>query len=164
MLLYIGLGSNMGRRCRNINLALSLLSAYGITVVQVSSFYETAPWGRTAQPAFINAAASLETKFELQELLDICQQVEKELGRVRLEKWGPRTIDIDLLYSPGVEIKSAELTLPHPYILQRAFVLVPLLEISGGKLENEEFLRRTLAVLPDKDSVRCLNKGGRFAD
>ena len=92
MLLYIGLGSNMGRRCRNINLALSLLSAYGITVVQVSSFYETAPWGRTAQPAFINAAASLKTKFEPQELLDICQQVEKELGRVRLVKDGKRKL------------------------------------------------------------------------
>ena len=92
--------------------------------------YETPPWGKLDQPPFINGAAAVETDMPPLELLAACQQIEKKLGRVRHEHWGARTIDIDLLYIPGVQLAEAELVLPHPYMLERSFVLVPLAEIA----------------------------------
>ena len=102
-------------------------------VKAVSSYYETAAWGLTNQADFLNLALALETKLPAETLLRSCQQIEKDLDRVRHEHWGPRTVDI-LLY--GQEIWEIEhLKVPHPYMSQRAFVLVPLVEIADDLVD-----------------------------
>ena len=128
---YLSLGANLGDRLGTIRQAVEMLDNTGkIHVKCVSSMYETPPWGKLDQPLFINGAAAVETDMPPLELLAACQQIEKKLGRVRHEHWGARTIDIDLLYIPGVQLAEAELVLPHPYMLERSFVLVPLAEIA----------------------------------
>ena len=128
---YLSLGANLGDRLGTIRQAGEMLdNTEKIHVKCVSSMYETPPWGKLDQPPFINGAAAVETVLAPVELLAACQQIEKKLGRVRHEHWGARTIDIDLLYIPGVQLAEAELVLPHPYMLERSFVLVPLAEIA----------------------------------
>lgn len=128
---YIGLGANVGHRAENIRAALALLDeAKGIHVARVSSLYETPPWGDVAQPPFLNAAAMLTAALPPPALLAVCQRIEQTLGRVRTVRWGPRCIDIDLLHVPGFTCQTATLTLPHPYLTARAFVVVPLSEIA----------------------------------
>ena len=138
---YIGLGANLGNRQEQLQAALRRLADEPeIELGSVSSFYETEPWGKTDQPAFLNAAAVLYTSLQPEALLAVCQRIEQELGRVRHEHWGPRTIDIDLLYIPGVTMHTPVLTLPHPYLLQRLFVLEPLAEIAGDvDFEGQSF-------------------------
>ena len=129
---YLSLGANLGERAETLREALRRLAVLPETeLVAVSPFYETAPWGNLNQPSFLNAAAAVETQLEPLAFLQSCQQIEQDLGRVRHEHWGARTIDIDLLYIPGVTMAREELTLPHPYLLQRAFVLCPLADIAG---------------------------------
>ena len=101
-----------------------------LCVEQVSCFYETPPWGKTDQPLFLNAAAHISFDGTPHELLGALQRIEQELGRVRHEHWGARTIDLDILHIEGVAYAGGELTLPHPYLTARAFVLVPLAEIA----------------------------------
>ena len=128
---YLSLGANLGDRLGTIRQAVEMLDNTGkIHVKCVSSMYETPPWGKLDQPPFSNGAAAVETVLAPVELLAACQKIEKKLGRVRHEHWGARTIDIDLLYIPGVQLAEAELVLPHPYMLERSFVLVPLAEIA----------------------------------
>lgn len=128
---YLSLGANLGDRLGTIRQAVEMLdNTEKIHVKCVSSMYETPPWGKLDQTPFINGAAAVETDMPPLELLAACQQIEKKLGRVRHEHWGARTIDIDLLYIPGVQLAEAELVLPHPYMLERSFVLVPLAEIA----------------------------------
>ena len=128
---YIGLGANLGHRAKNLRAALALLAAEeGVHVERVSSFYETAPWGGVAQPPFLNAAAMLVVDLPVSALLAVCQRIEQTLGRVRTVRWGPRCIDIDLLHVPGFTCQTTTLTLPHPYLTERAFVLLPLAEIA----------------------------------
>ncbi len=130
---YLSLGANLGGRAETLREALRRLAVLPETkLTAISPFYETAPWGKLDQPSFLNAAAAVETKLEPLMLLQACQQIEQELGRVRHEHWGARTIDIDLLHIPGVKMARAELTLPHPYLVQRAFVLRPLADIAGS--------------------------------
>ncbi len=159
---YISLGANLGQREQNLCEALQRLGQLQHTSLEVvSSFYETAPWGRTAQPAFLNAAALLRTSLEPVQLLLLCQGIEQALGRQRKEKWGPRTIDIDLLHVPGYHLESTRLMLPHPYLLKRAFVLVPLAEIAP----DENFAGRTFQswceACEDKKSVQKILFTGR---
>lgn len=137
----IGLGSNVGDKQANIARALELLTANGdIRLVRRSRDYRSAPWGVTAQDWFVNAASSVATKLTARELLARCQEVEKTMGRVRLQKWGPRVIDVDILTYRNQTISQPDLTVPHPLIAVRAFVLVPLaeiapeLEIGGNKV------------------------------
>ena len=119
--------------------------------------YETPPWGKLDQPPFINGAAAVETVLAPVELLAACQQIEKKLGRVRHEQWGARTIDIDLLYIPGVQLAEAELVLPHPYMLERAFVMVPLAEIAPQLvLANGKRAMEICHSLPDKENIVSL--------
>ena len=132
---YLSLGANLGARAQALREALRRLAQLpGTRLSRASSFYETAPWGKTDQPPFLNGAACLSTRLAPEALLAACQEIERALGRVRHEHWGARTLDIDLVYgvrgAQVVRAASPRLTLPHPYLLERAFVLVPLAEIA----------------------------------
>ena len=129
---YVGLGSNLGEREATLWKALEGLGATeGIEVVAVSSFRETDPVGVVDQPRFVNAAAALETSLSPRELLERLLDVERSLGRDRAveERWGPRTLDLDLLLYGGESIDEPGLEVPHPRLTERAFVLEPLLEL-----------------------------------
>ena len=128
---YLSLGANLGNREEMLREAVRRLAAAdGVKTLAVSSLYETEPWGKKDQSSFLNIAVSLQTTLSPEELLALTQAVETELGRVRHERWGPRTIDVDILHIEGAERNSPTLTLPHPYMTERAFVLVPLAEIA----------------------------------
>lgn len=127
---YVALGSNMGDRESLLRQAIEELdSRTGIRVSRVSAVYETAPVGYTDQPAFLNMAIALETQLSPIELLRQLLDAEKLLGRVRDIRWGPRTIDLDLLLYEDVSMDTEELQLPHPRMLERSFVLVPLHDV-----------------------------------
>lgn len=128
---YLSVGANLGDRLGTLQQAVSLLDAEpDIHVAAVSKWYETPPWGKTDQPGFINGAVAVQTSLDGEALLTKCLSIEQTLGRVRHEKWGARTIDIDLVYSPDETCHTETLTLPHPYVTERAFVLVPLQDIA----------------------------------
>ncbi|MEM9938596.1 MAG: 2-amino-4-hydroxy-6-hydroxymethyldihydropteridine diphosphokinase [Pseudomonadota bacterium] len=127
----IGLGSNLGDRRLNLETALrELQKTGGIDLTSISSIYETAPWGETDQPAFLNACALLETELTPQLLLERCLAIEAGMGRIRARRWGPRLIDLDVLLHGVSNVKTSTLTLPHPEIQNRAFVLAPLAELA----------------------------------
>lgn len=126
----LSLGSNIGDKRGNIVAALTALDRGGARLVRRSADYRTEPWGPIAQDWFVNACALVETALGPHDLLALCLSVEKALGRTREVRWGPRTIDIDILTYGDVELESADLVLPHPRMLERGFVLIPLLEIA----------------------------------
>ena len=129
---FVGLGSNVGAREKNVAAALNALeTTRGISVTKVSSLYETDPVGGPAdQPAFINAVAQIETALSAPRLLAVCQKIEEMLGRKRKIHWGPRTIDLDLLIYGDEVHASASLTIPHPLMHERRFVMEPFVEIA----------------------------------
>ncbi len=128
---YLGLGSNLGDKRAMILEALARLDAApGLRVATRSGFYRTPPWGDKNQDWFLNAAAAVETTLMPHALLQLCLEVERQLGRVRERKWGPRLIDIDVLAYEGAEVSDDTLILPHRFVLERAFVLRPLAEIA----------------------------------
>lgn len=128
---YLALGSNIGDREGYIKKAVELLKAHPqIRVLAVSPLYNTAPVGFIDQPDFLNGAVAVDTVLMPHELLDVCLGIEKRLGRVRTVRWGPRTIDIDLLLYDDLVINGEDLALPHPRMHERAFVLQPLCDIA----------------------------------
>ena len=127
---YIGLGSNLGDRKVNLIGAIELISRRIGIILKQSSVYETKAWGITTQPNFLNQVILVSTKLSAQECLNNLAQIEQELGRVRTEKWGPRSIDLDLLYYDQEIIETLNLIVPHPGIADRKFVLIPLAEIA----------------------------------
>ncbi|MGI6296735.1 MAG: 2-amino-4-hydroxy-6-hydroxymethyldihydropteridine diphosphokinase [Armatimonadota bacterium] len=127
---YLALGANIGDKEKTIRQAVRLLETGGCELTAASSLYATKPVGYTDQPDFLNAVIAVETDLSPYELLALCNSVERKLGRERTIRWGPRVIDIDILLYEDVEISETTLTLPHPSMLQRAFVLVPLAEIA----------------------------------
>ncbi|MCB1561521.1 MAG: 2-amino-4-hydroxy-6-hydroxymethyldihydropteridine diphosphokinase [Xanthomonadales bacterium] len=129
--IYIALGSNQDEPVIQIDRALATLDAHpDIRVAAVSRLYRTPPWGVTEQPPFVNAAARLDTALEPGVLLDVLIAVEQAAGRRRQLRWGPRSLDLDLLLYGDRSLDSKRLQLPHPRMHQRAFVLVPLLDIA----------------------------------
>jgi 2-amino-4-hydroxy-6-hydroxymethyldihydropteridine diphosphokinase len=152
---HLGLGSNLGDRRGNLQKALEQIAALpGTRVVKVSSFIETEPVDGPPQGKFINAAVMIETELEPEALLDGLQGIENELGRQREVRWGPRTVDIDILTFGQRRIETDRLTAPHPRLHERAFVLAPLVEIDPqgrhpalGKM-FEELLRELKGGLP----------------
>jgi 2-amino-4-hydroxy-6-hydroxymethyldihydropteridine diphosphokinase len=136
---FLGLGGNIGDPAAAIGEALRILDRDALTnVVAVSSLYRTPPWGKTDQPDFLNAAAEIGTGHDPRALLALCLDAERALKRVRRERWGPRLIDIDVLLYGDRAVHEAGLDIPHPRMLERAFVLAPLAEIApdlelGGK-------------------------------
>ena len=127
---YIGLGSNLGDRDATIRAAIASLPG----VVAVSELRETEPVGVVDQPRFLNGAARLETELSARQLLDVLLAVERELGRERRERWGPRTIDLDLLLYGSETIDESGLTVPHPRLHERRFALEPLAELDSELL------------------------------
>lgn len=127
---FIGLGSNIGNREGYLNEALRLLNGERSKVARVSGFYSTKPVGYTAQEDFLNCAAELQTSLAPQELLRFLQTIENRLKRVRTIKWGPRTIDLDILLFDDLIIMDEALVIPHPRMHERLFVLAPLSEIA----------------------------------
>ncbi|WP_271002813.1 2-amino-4-hydroxy-6-hydroxymethyldihydropteridine diphosphokinase [Listeria seeligeri] len=131
---FLSIGTNIGERLDNLNNAVSGLAAVEqIKIINVSSVYETDAVGYKDQAAFLNIVVEIETSFTPVELLDFCLALELELGRVRLFKWGPRLIDIDILLYEDVKLDTEKLKIPHPYMKERAFVMIPLIEISPDK-------------------------------
>jgi 2-amino-4-hydroxy-6-hydroxymethyldihydropteridine diphosphokinase len=133
----LGLGGNVGDVTATLDRAVDLLCNDGqVRVVRRSSNYRTPPWGVAAQPPFINLCLIVDTALPPRALLDRAFGVERQLGRDRRreQRWGPRTIDIDLLAYDDVAIDEPGLTLPHPRLFERAFVLVPLAEIAGERI------------------------------
>ena len=131
---YLGLGSNVGDRLRHLKDAVAALPAHGVEVLRSSSVYETEPVGLVLeQREFLNACLRVDTAVGPEELLDACKAVEHELGRAAGgERHGAREIDVDVLLIGGLTFKSERMTVPHPSILERRFVLVPLLELDPG--------------------------------
>lgn len=145
----LGLGGNLGNPRMAMAEALARLDRAAGRITRVSRLYRTPPWGLTEQPDFLNCCAELQTVLEPEMLLECCLETERRLHRVRDVRWGPRTIDIDILDIAGERRATDALTLPHPQVTRRAFVLVPLAEIAP----DAEFGGRTVeAWLADLDA------------
>ena len=132
--ILLAFGGNLGDPRATIARAVTLLGERGVPIGRVSSLYRTPPWGPVPQPRFLNACAFAETALAPRELLALTQSVQRELGRVPGERWGPRIIDIDILDYGGQKLDEPGLTLPHPRLTERAFVLVPLAEIAPDRM------------------------------
>lgn len=131
-LVGLGLGANLGDPAANLRRAVELLKDAGLEFEALSSLYRTRPWGVTDQPDFVNACALARTDLHPLALLDLVQATENAMGRRRTLRWGPRAIDIDILFDEDFSWRDARLTLPHPGLMERAFALLPLAEIAPG--------------------------------
>jgi 2-amino-4-hydroxy-6-hydroxymethyldihydropteridine diphosphokinase len=128
---YVGLGANLGAREETLRRALELLAAAdGVSLLAVSQLRETEPLGVVDQPPFLNGAVALETTHAPRELLDLLLTIEASLGRVREERWGPRTVDLDLLVYGDQVVDAPGLRVPHPHLHERRFALEPLAELA----------------------------------
>ena len=127
---FLGLGSNLGDRLANLQAAVDALQAEpGLRVAASSRVWETTPVGGPPQPDYLNAVVRIETDLSARDLLDVARRVESRLGRIRKERWGARTIDVDVLLFDEEQIDEPDLVVPHPRMTERAFVLLPLLEL-----------------------------------
>ena len=149
----IGLGSNLGDRLDHLTRAFDELGALG-TVVHVSSIYETAPMGGPRQGDYLNAVVVVESELTPREILDELLRIERTHGRARRERWGPRTLDLDLLVYEGLTVDEPGLTVPHPRIAERRFVLEPLAEIWPGAHVGGSTAGDLMAAVADQDVVR----------
>jgi 2-amino-4-hydroxy-6-hydroxymethyldihydropteridine diphosphokinase len=133
-MILLALGANLPSRFgtpdQSLTYGLTVLTARGVRVLQASRLYSNPAVPPSGQPDFVNCVAVVSTTVEPGELIEICLALEREFGRVRGEKWGPRAIDIDIIDFDGIRVDTPELTLPHPRLHERAFVLVPLLEVA----------------------------------
>lgn len=142
---YLAFGSNLGNRGRNIQIAVEHLERWGVKILRMSRLYETEPVGVKDQPTFYNAAAIGETALTPEEVLMAIQAIERSLKRERKEKWGPRTIDIDILMYDDLVLDVTGLVVPHPHMTERRFVLAPLVEIAENVIHP--VLQRTMHQL-----------------
>jgi 2-amino-4-hydroxy-6-hydroxymethyldihydropteridine diphosphokinase len=163
---WVGLGSNLGSSQETVRQAIHALEwDRDIELTACSSFYRTPPWGDTDQPDFINAVVRLETNLFAKELMGRLLEVESALGRIRKERrWGPRAIDLDLLLFQDLVMATPELTLPHPRMHERAFVLAPLLEIDPQiRIPGHGSASSCLAAL-DGLKGQCIGQGYPASD
>ena len=144
----LGLGGNLDNPVRSMALALRALDARDdCRVVAVSRVYRTPPWGKTDQSFFYNSCAAVDTTLSPEALLDVCLTIEREMKRVRLERWGPRTIDIDILTYGDVEQAEPLLTIPHPRMTERGFVLMPLADFASDLVIRGRMVKDWLSVV-----------------
>lgn len=155
---YLGMGGNIGDPKKNILDALALLqTGEKLIVSKISSFYETAPVGYEEQDWFANIVAEVETILSPDDLLTLCNEVEQALKRERLIRWGPRTIDIDILLYEGFESHTQRLTVPHPRMTERAFVIMPLLEIAPQLYIDGQSIQDIAQNLKDQEIRKLKN-------
>lgn len=159
---FLGLGGNMGDRREMMRSAVAGIRRV-LDDVAVSSLYESAAWGVSEQPAFLNAVARGRASLEPVELLDAMQAIEHDLGRVRERHWGPRVIDIDILLFGSEVIDEPRLQVPHPYMSQRGFVLRPLADLAAGLTLPDGSLVGELLTTVDQNDVRRI-EGPGWAD
>lgn len=158
---FLGLGGNIGDSASAMAAALRILDDdVGTKVVAVSSLYRTPPWGKTDQPDFLNAVAEVATAHPPRALLALCLDAERELKRVRRERWGPRAIDIDILLFGEHAVHEAGLDIPHPRMFERAFVLAPLAEIAPDLELDGKSVAERLAAVDGTGIVRQAGGGG----
>lgn len=160
-IVFLSLGSNLGDRLINLNGAIQSINALDkLSILSCSSVYETEPWGNTNQPNFLNLVLQLETDLSPYPLLETTQKIEQEYGRMRKYKWAERTLDIDILLYNQLILEDPKLTIPHPQMRFRNFVLIPLLEIAPD-LEypgTSETIRQLIQNSPDKCHVKWICK------
>jgi 2-amino-4-hydroxy-6-hydroxymethyldihydropteridine diphosphokinase len=151
---YLGLGSNVGERLEQLESAIKILdNVEGVQVSQISSVYETEPVGYVDQPNFLNLCVEVKTELTPQQLLQQCFYTEQQLHRVRDIRWGPRTLDVDILLYEDEIIEEENLIVPHPRMRERAFVLTPLNDIAADVVEPRTQLSVSELVIPD-DTVK----------
>jgi len=153
----IALGSNLGDKLANIDTAIDLLTREGdVRLMRRSRNFATEPWGKTDQDWFVNACIAVATALSARDLLARCQEIERRMGRVPTEKWGPRIIDLDLLVYGESAIREPDLVLPHPHIGERAFVLAPLMDIAPDLAIRDHRVRELYAAI-DAGGVKPLD-------
>ena len=157
---YLLIGGNLGNRAHNLEIARKLIAA-GVGKIKIaSSVYETASWGITGQPHFLNQVLKIETKLSARELMDTILSIENRMGRIRTEKNAARIIDIDILFFNDDIINTPGLVIPHPEIQNRKFVLIPMNEIASSKVHPvlHQTIKNLLSTSPDTLEVRPLGK------
>tara|TARA_Y100001972_G_C7616935_1_gene309380 strand:- start:500 stop:1006 length:507 start_codon:yes stop_codon:yes gene_type:complete len=154
--IYLLLGSNIEDRLKSLNTAVDMLQASGALVQNHSAIYETAPWGKLDQNWFLNVGLQVKTSMEPHDLLRACQQVEQKMGRERNLKWGPRIIDIDILYYENQIIDSDSLIVPHPGIPDRKFTLILLNDLAPDALHPTLKLSQSELLKYCEDQSECL--------
>jgi 2-amino-4-hydroxy-6-hydroxymethyldihydropteridine diphosphokinase len=156
-IVYIGIGSNIGDKTTNCQTAVECLAEAG-RIVGVSSFYYTEPVGYKEQEDFINAVASLQTSLSPSELLRICHAIEDRLGRRRTVRWGPRTVDLDILLYGDLVVSRPDLVIPHPLMALRKFVLAPLVEIAPAVIHptlNKTMIQLLSELQKSHTVIKC---------
>ena len=152
---FLGIGTNLGERERNLQEARVVLSQR-LEILKESSIYQTAPWGFLDQPAFLNQVIEAQTSLSSLNLLDFLKNIEKQLGREANFRYGPRLIDLDILFYGNRIIQTPRLQVPHPRLVERAFVLIPMAEIAPDFVhpQNKQTITQLLAALPDLGGVQ----------
>lgn len=149
---YLGLGTNIGDREGYLRQACEILQKHTqINILKISKVYETKAWGYTEQDDFFNICVEIETTLSPLELLEVCHLIEEKLNRVRVIRWGPRTIDVDILFFNNIISEDESLTLPHPRIKERAFVLIPLMDLNEELIINDKLISYYLSKLSKKE-------------
>ncbi len=151
---YVAFGSNLGDRKNNILLAMDEMKKKKIEFLRISTMYETEPYGLKDQPKFINCVALVKTIYAPMELMDNLFEIEKMLGRVREVKWGPRTIDLDIIFYDKKIINFVDLIIPHPDMQNRFFVLKPLVEIAPTYI-HPKFQKSVIELLNELEGVKA---------
>lgn len=160
MIAAIGLGGNIGNPRQTMARALKLLDAHDdVRIRTVSWLYRTPPWGKTDQEWFHNACVLVETTLDPHALLGVCLDIELKLGRVRADRWGPRTIDLDVLLHGDFLSDHADLTVPHPRMTERAFVMVPLADIAPKAVVNLQSIADWASEV-DSEGIQALSRSG----
>lgn len=155
--IYLSLGANLGNREANLQQAIELIKERLGEVIAISSFIETAAWGKTDQPDFLNLALQVATKHSPLVALSIIQEIEHQLGRERKEKWGARLIDIDIIFWENQLISEVQLTVPHPLMHERTFVLIPMAEIAP-EMEHPVLKKKMKELLESLEKQEATSK------